>query len=130
MGQIELTVFLTLAATFGQTGFLVGYQVSSSEYPFCFVRYLQESQRLFQVADIGIDGAAVNTQVACCLFYWICLFRNDFHYFSCWLIFSFIRCRKCKQLIISCQHVKYGIIPEIVGFVWIMCYMSYSIRLG
>ncbi|EXY15849.1 hypothetical protein M077_4764, partial [Bacteroides fragilis str. 2-F-2  len=43
MGQTELTVFLTLAATFGQTGFLVGYQVSSSEHPFCLVRYLQES---------------------------------------------------------------------------------------
>lgn len=42
MGQTELTVFLTLAATFGQTGFLVGYQVSSSEHPFCLVRYLQE----------------------------------------------------------------------------------------
>lgn len=34
MGQTELTVFLTLAATFWQTGFLVGYQVSSSEHPF------------------------------------------------------------------------------------------------
>lgn len=122
MGQTELTVFLTLAATFGQTGFLVGYQVSSSEHPFCLVRYLQESQRLFQVADIGIDGAAVNTQVACSLLYWICLFRNNFHYFSCWLIFSFIGCRKGKQLIISCQCVKYGIISEIVGIRWIMCY--------
>lgn len=69
MGQPELTVFLTLAATFGQTGLLVGYQVNSSEHSFCLVRYLQESQRLFQVADIGIDGAAVNTQVACCLLY-------------------------------------------------------------
>ena len=69
MGQTELTVFLTLAATFGQTGFLVGYQVDSSEHPFCLVRYLQESQRLFQITDIGIDGAAVNTQVACCLLY-------------------------------------------------------------
>lgn len=38
MEQTELTVFLTLAATFGQTGFLVGYQVSSSEHPFCLVR--------------------------------------------------------------------------------------------
>ena len=36
--------------------------------------------------------------------------------------------RKCKQLIISCQYVKYGIIPEIVGFVWIICYLSYSIQ--
>ena len=27
MGQTELTVFLTLAATFGQTGFLVGYHL-------------------------------------------------------------------------------------------------------
>ena len=69
MGQTELTVFLTLAATFGQTGFLVGYQVSSSEHPFCLVRYLQESQRLFQVADIGIDGAAMDTQGACWLLY-------------------------------------------------------------
>ena len=51
MGQTELTVFLTLAATFGQTGFLVGYQVNSSEHSFCLIRYLQESQRLFQVAD-------------------------------------------------------------------------------
>lgn len=34
MGQTELTVFLTLAATFGQTGFLVGYQVNSSEHSF------------------------------------------------------------------------------------------------
>lgn len=47
MGQTELTVFLTLAATFGQTGFLVGNQVSSSEYSFCLIRYFQESQRLF-----------------------------------------------------------------------------------
>lgn len=69
MGQTELTVFLTLAATFGQAGFLVGYQVSSSEHPFCLIRYLQESQWLFQVADIGIDGAAMNTQVPCCLLY-------------------------------------------------------------
>lgn len=68
-GQTELTVFLTLAATFGQAGFLVGYQVSSSEHPFCLIRYLQESQRLFHITDIGIDGAAVNTQVACCLLY-------------------------------------------------------------
>jgi len=59
MGQTELTVFLTLAATFGQAGFLVGYQVNPSEHPFCLIRYLQESQRLFQVADIGIDGASV-----------------------------------------------------------------------
>ena len=63
MGQAELTVFLTLAATFGQTGFLVGYQVSSSEHPFCLVRYLQESQRLFHITDIGIDGAAVDTEI-------------------------------------------------------------------
>lgn len=62
MGQTELTVFLTLAATFGQTGFLVGYQVSSSEHPFCLIRNLQESQRLFQITDIGIDGTAVNTR--------------------------------------------------------------------
>ena len=47
MGQTELTVFLTLAATFGQAGFLVGYQVNTSEHPFCLIRYLQESQRLF-----------------------------------------------------------------------------------
>lgn len=67
--NLKVTVFLTLAATFGQTGFLVGYQVSSSEHPFCLVRYLQESQRLFHITDIGIDGAAVNTQVACCLLY-------------------------------------------------------------
>ncbi len=32
--KTELTVFLTLATTFGQTGFLVGYQVNSSEHPF------------------------------------------------------------------------------------------------
>ena len=69
MGQTELTVFLTLAATFGQTGFLVGYQVNSSEHSFCLVRYLQESQRLFHITDIGIDGSAMNTQVACCLLY-------------------------------------------------------------
>ena len=128
MGQTELTVFLTLAATLGQTGFLVGYQVNSSEHSFCLVRYLQESQRLFQITDIGIDGAAVNTQVACCLLYRICLFRYNFNYFSCWLIFSFIGCRKGKQLIISCQYVKYGIIPEIVRFVWICvtCHIQYS----
>ena len=69
MGQTELTVFLTLAATFGQTGFLVGYQVKSSEHSFCLIRYLQENQRLFRITDIGIDGAAVNTQVACCFLY-------------------------------------------------------------
>ena len=51
MGQTELTVFLTLAATFGQTGFLVGYQVNSSEHPFCLIRYLQESQRLIHITD-------------------------------------------------------------------------------
>lgn len=34
MGQTELTVLLTLAATFGQAGFLVGYQVNSSEHSF------------------------------------------------------------------------------------------------
>ena len=69
MGQTELTVFLTLAATFGQAGFLVGYQVNPSVRPFCLIRYLQESQRLFKVAELGIDDAAVNTQVACCLLY-------------------------------------------------------------
>ena len=69
MGQTELTVFLTFAATLGQTGFLVGYQVSSFEHPFYLIRYFQENQRLFQVTDIGIDGAAMNTQVACCLLY-------------------------------------------------------------
>ena len=69
MGQTELKVFLTLAATFGQAGFLVGYQVSSSEHPICLIRYLQESQLLFQITDIGIDGEAVNTQVAGCLLY-------------------------------------------------------------
>ena len=69
MGQTELTVFLTLAATFGQTGFLVGNQVSSSEYSFCLIRYFQESQRLLLAADIGIDGTAVDTQIACCLLY-------------------------------------------------------------
>lgn len=31
-------------------------------------------------------------------------------------------CRKGKQLIISSQYVKYGIISEIVGIRWIMCY--------
>ena len=61
-GAMEPSEFL-------QTGFLVGYQVNSSEHSFCLVRYLQESQRLFQVTDIGIDGATVNTQVACCLLY-------------------------------------------------------------
>ncbi len=65
--KTELKVFLTLAATLGQTGFLVGYQVSSSEHSFCLIRYLKESQRLFQVTDIGIDGAAMDTQIACCL---------------------------------------------------------------
>ena len=69
MGQTELTVFLTLAATFGQAGFLVGYQVSSSEHSFCLIMNLVASLRLFQITDIGIDGAAVNTQVACCLLY-------------------------------------------------------------
>ena len=53
MGQTELKVFLTLAATFGQAGFLVGYQVSSSEHPFCLIRYLQESFRLLDAVKVN-----------------------------------------------------------------------------